>query len=93
VLEAVNGREGIDLALRHRPRVIICDLMMPERDGMDVLRAIRAAPQTQDTAFCFVTGSAEKSTREQSYAAGVDAYLTKPFDLAELRATIVALLR
>lgn len=85
VHEAENGRQGVDLAVAHAPDLVICDLMMPEMDGFAVLRALRAHPLTARTVFCFLTASAEKDTRQKGLASGADEYLTKPFDLADLR--------
>lgn len=85
VLEAENGRKGVDTALACAPDMIICDLMMPEMDGFAVLREIRAHPATARTVFCFLTASAEKDTRQKGLASGADEYITKPFVLADLR--------
>lgn len=85
VLEAENGRKGVETAVASAPDMIICDLMMPEMDGFAVLREIRAHPATARTVFCFLTASAEKDTRHKGLACGADEYITKPFELADLR--------
>lgn len=92
VIEATNGRAGVAAARDGLPDLIICDLMMPELDGFEVLRAVRGHPATRHIAFCFLTASAEKDTRHIGLAQGADEYLTKPFDLAEMRAAIARLL-
>jgi DNA-binding response OmpR family regulator len=92
VIEAENGRIGIAAAFAHLPDLIICDLMMPELDGFAVLREIRGNPQTKHVVFCFLTASAEKGTRVKGLARGADEYITKPFELSEMRATIARLL-
>lgn len=88
VFEAEDGRRGVDLAVACAPDLVICDLMMPEMDGFAVLRELRAHPLTARTVFCFLTASAEKDTRQKGLASGADEYLTKPFDLAGLRALL-----
>lgn len=88
VFEAEDGRRGVDLAVTCAPDLVICDLMMPEMDGFAVLRELRAHPLTARTVFCFLTASAEKDTRQKGLACGADEYLTKPFDLAGLRALL-----
>ncbi len=88
VAEAENGRRGVEEALAQQPDLIICDLMMPELDGFAVLREVRGNPVTRHIAFCFLTASAEKDTRYEGLAQGADEYVTKPFNLAELRELI-----
>lgn len=85
VFEAENGRQGVDTAIACVPDLIVCDLMMPELDGFSVLREIRAHPPTARAVFCFLTASAEKDTRHKGLACGADEYITKPFELADLR--------
>lgn len=92
VIEAADGRAGIVAARAHLPDLIICDLMMPELDGFAVLREVRNDPATRRVAFCFLTASAEKDTRRSGLAQGADEYLTKPFELDEMRAVIARLL-
>ena len=58
--------------------------MMPGLDGFEVLRELRANPVTAAVAFCFLTASAEKDTRQHGLAAGADDYITKPFELDTL---------
>ena len=84
VVEAEDGRRGVELALQCAPQLVICDLMVPELDGFAVLRELRAHPATAGVAFCFLTASAEKDTRQQGLAAGADDYITKPFELHTL---------
>jgi DNA-binding response OmpR family regulator len=92
VVEAADGRAGVEAARERLPDLIICDLMMPELDGFEVLKEVRADPATRRTAFCFLTASAEKDTRHTGLAQGADAYVTKPFELEEMRAVIARLL-
>ena len=84
VFEAEDGRRGVELALACAPQLVVCDLMMPGLDGFEVLRELRANPVTAAVAFCFLTASAEKDTRQHGLAAGADDYITKPFELDTL---------
>jgi len=59
MLEAENGREGIQKAREHVPDLILCDIMMPEMDGMGVLNQLRKFPETMFTPFVFMTALAE----------------------------------
>ena len=92
VFEAADGRAGVEAARAQRPDLIICDLMMPELDGFAVLKEVRADPATRRVAFCFLTASAERDTRRAGLAQGADAYVTKPFELGEMREVIARLL-
>ena len=92
VVEAADGRAGVEAARAHLPDLIICDLMMPELDGFAVLKAVRGDPVTRGIAFCFLTASAEKDTRQTGLARGADEYITKPFELGEMRKVIARLL-
>lgn len=92
VFEAADGRAGVEAARAQRPDLIICDLMMPELDGFAVLKEVRGDPATRHIAFCFLTASAEKDTRHTGLAQGADEYITKPFELSEMREAIARLL-
>lgn len=92
VIEADNGRAGVAAAREHVPDLIICDLMMPELDGFAVLKEVRGDPATRSIPFCILTASAEKDTRYSGLAQGADEYITKPFELAEMRAALARLL-
>jgi two-component system KDP operon response regulator KdpE len=90
VEEAGTGREGIDLAASTRPALIILDLGLPDRDGLDVCRDLRAF-----TAVPIIVLSARHTDREkeQLLDAGADDYVTKPFSTLELKARVRAQLR
>lgn len=87
-ITAANGLEGLDLAREERPDVIICDVMMPELDGYDVLTALRKDIETEAIPFIFLTAKAKRIDLRQGMALGADDYLTKPFTPAELRQAI-----
>ena len=82
--EAANGRLGIDLAKTEAPDLIICDIMMPELDGFEVLKALRECPATACLPFIFLTARVEARDLRQGMNLGADDYLTKPFSTREL---------
>ena len=78
VLTAASGKEGLELAHRHRPDVILLDLFMPELDGEAVCRMLRADPVLQDTPVVMLTASQRAEDYERSIRAGANQVLTKP---------------
>ena len=83
-LAAENGRKGIELALRHKPDLVLCDVMMPELDGYGVLKTLHDDPATMNVPFIFLTAKGEKSDVRGGMNLGADDYLTKPVDKADL---------
>jgi len=90
VLEAGDGDAGIDLAVRHRPEVILCDLLMPKSNGFQVCRAIRQ--QLQPTKIIVVSGRDYGVDRANALEAGADEYLLKPITWESLSNAIDRLL-
>ncbi|WP_161891017.1 response regulator [Pontibacter russatus] len=84
VLEAGNGRIGVDLARKEHPDLIICDIMMPQLDGYGVLHLLSKDPATASIPFIFLTAKSEKEDFRKGMNLGADDYLTKPFDDVEL---------
>lgn len=84
VLDANNGKSGIELAVKHLPDLILCDIMMPELDGYGVLYMLNKNPLTSATPFIFLTAKAERIDMRKGMEMGADDYLTKPFDDVEL---------
>lgn len=80
VLTAENGKIGVELAKKHKPDLVICDIMMPEMDGYGVLFMLGKDPETSGIPFIFLTAKAEKSDIRKGMELGADDYLTKPFD-------------
>jgi len=76
VLEAADGDSGIELAIRNRPEVILCDLLMPKSNGFQVCRTIRR--QLQPTKIIVVSGRDYAVDRASALEAGADEYLLKP---------------
>ena len=91
VRRAADGQEALDVAVQWRPDVVTLDVVMPRLDGMETCARLRADPVTAGVAVVMVTGRAQAADRERGEAAGVDAYLTKPFEPAELVATVARL--
>ncbi|MES2267548.1 MAG: response regulator [Bacteroidota bacterium] len=84
VYEASDGKMGIDLAIQHKPDLILCDIMMPELDGYGVLYMLNKNPETENIPFIFLTARAERLDLRKGMEMGADDYLTKPFDDMEL---------
>ena len=90
VVRAGDGRSALDLHERERPDLVILDWMLPELDGLAVLRELRG---TSATPVLMLTARSEESDRILGLEVGADDYLTKPFSVRELVARVRALLR
>ena len=84
VIEASDGAEALELAKRHQPQIALLDHMMPEMDGVEVCRRIRANHSTRDTSVIILTARADEQTKLDALQAGASDFLTKPFSTAEL---------
>jgi len=91
VVTAADGKEGLKLALKERPDLIVLDLMLPEKDGFEVLREYRQRNATSPVLI--LTARSLESDLIQGFDLGADDYLTKPFSVRELLARIRSLLR
>lgn len=80
VICAGNGKEGVALAQKDHPDLILCDVMMPELDGYGVLHILNGDPETANIPFIFLTAKAEKTDLRAGMNLGADDYITKPFD-------------
>lgn len=87
-LEAANGIVGVEVAQQDIPDLIICDIMMPELDGYEVLRQLQLDPATATIPFIFSTALADRQSVRYGMQLGADDYLTKPFTNEELLASI-----
>ena len=87
-ITAENGRQGVDLALKNKPDVIVCDIMMPELDGYGVLHLLRKNAGTESVPFIFLTAKTERSDFRKGMEMGADDYITKPFDENELLSAV-----
>jgi signal transduction histidine kinase len=93
VIFARDGAEGMEMALRQSPDLIISDVMMPRVDGQEFCRRVRANPRTSQTAFVLLTARTELSMKVLGLDCGADDYLTKPFEEQELKARVRSLLK
>ncbi|MCG8577617.1 MAG: response regulator [Flavobacteriales bacterium] len=84
VISAENGVEGVKLAKKEIPELIICDVMMPEMDGYGVLYSLSQDPELAHIPFIFLTAKTEKEDLRKGMQMGADDYLTKPFESTEL---------
>jgi DNA-binding response OmpR family regulator len=84
VVTAENGRVGVEKAKRESPDLIVCDVMMPDMDGYEVLQMLSRNPETAGVPFIFLTAKADKGDVRKGMNLGADDYLTKPFDETEL---------
>ena len=90
---AVAGAtEGIELAARRQPAIILMDLRLPEFNGWDAAKLLKCDPQTRDIPLIALTAHAMEGDRERAIAAGCDDYDTKPIDLPRLLEKIHTLL-
>lgn len=85
---ASNGKEGVKKALSSPPNLILCDIMMPEMDGYEVLYLLTKNPETASLPFIFLTAKAEKTDFRKGMNMGADDYITKPFEEMELLGAI-----
>jgi len=90
---AENGKKGVDAALKEKPDVIVCDIMMPDLDGYGVLHMLRKNESTQHIPFIFLTAKTERSDFRKGMEMGADDYITKPFEDIELLNAIEARLK
>ncbi|MGQ4596434.1 ATP-binding protein [Nocardia sp. R6R-6] len=88
VLAAHDGRDGLDLARRHRPDLLVCDLMMPNMAGDELLTRVRADPTLTNTPVLILSARADDRSRLALLRVGANDYLPKPFDVTELQARV-----
>ncbi|MGJ1419414.1 response regulator [Sphingobacterium spiritivorum] len=93
IITAENGKIGVDLAIKHLPDLILCDIMMPELDGYGVLYMLSKHEETATIPFVFLTAKSERLDMRKAMEMGADDYLTKPFDDLELLNAIESRLR
>ena len=89
-LAAQDGKEGVEMACKHLPDLILCDIMMPEMDGNEVLRQLRMNQATSLIPFIFMTALSERNQVRNGMENGADDYITKPFTRNELLNAVMA---
>jgi CRP-like cAMP-binding protein/CheY-like chemotaxis protein len=84
ILQAPDGKAGVELAKKEKPDLIVCDIMMPQLDGYGVLHMLSKNPDTAGIPFIFLTAKSEKEDFRKGMNLGADDYLIKPFDDLDL---------
>ena len=92
-ITAKNGREGVETAIAEKPDLILMNSLMPEMDGLEATRVLRANPQTKDIPILAATGMFQPSDLKAWIDAGCNDYIVKPFTLVELRRKITAIIQ
>ena len=93
VILARDGQDGLQRAELKAPDLIVLDLMLPEIDGLEVCRRLRASPATRRILILMLTAKSEETDQVVGFAVGADDYVTKPFSVKVLLERIKALLR
>jgi CheY-like chemotaxis protein len=92
LVEARDGDEALELARQLRPNLILLDMMMPGRSGIEVLEELRADRELREIPVVMLTARAQATDRERAERAGADRFLTKPFSPLELARVVDELL-
>ena len=93
IVTAENGLQALDQAKKHRPQLIILDVMMPEMDGIEACEKLRAMPELSESVITFLTARGEDYSQLAGFEAGADDYITKPVKPKVLVSKVKALLR
>ena len=93
VVEAADGSEAWAMIQKHKPSLVLLDVQMPGRTGLEVLRAVKADPSLALTRVILLTSKAQETDVEAGLIAGADFYLTKPFSPLDLLTRVEEALR
>ena len=93
IIEAVNGKVGIELALKKLPDLIVTDVMMPEVDGIELTKTLKTKSETSHIPIVMLTAKASEDSKIEGLETEADDYLTKPFSYRELNVRIQNLLK
>jgi DNA-binding response OmpR family regulator len=93
VILAQTGIEGLQLARRHQPNLVVLDIIMPGMDGLTVCRQMRQDPTIEDTPVLMLTAKSSDEDKVNGFLAGADDYLSKPFNVDEFILRVRAILR
>lgn len=93
VIAAKDGNEALDKAIKNRPDLIVLDMMMPKKNGMEVLELLRMQPAFKDTLIMFLTALSDETTQLKSFSTGADDYVTKPVSTSVFVSKVNALFR
>jgi two-component system, cell cycle response regulator DivK len=92
LIEAVDGEAGVAMAAEHKPDLILMDIQLPQIDGYEATRRIKAQPELKHIPIVAVTSYALSGDEEKTRAAGCDAYIAKPYSPRQLLAKVRELL-
>ena len=93
IVESVeSGEDAIEAAQRSKPDLVLLDVMLPEMDGYETCRRLRALPQLDQMPIIMLSAKAMEDDRQRGFEAGAIDYFTKPFDMDDLSARISGLL-
>lgn len=92
ILEASNGKEGLSIAMKHIPDIILCDMMMPVMDGLEFCRNAKNELSVSHIPIVIVTANTAEEQQVKGYESGADAYISKPFSKNLLKSVIFSLL-
>src|SRR5262245_1992399 len=90
---ALNGEMALQIAQRTPPDLVLLDIMMPGLDGYEVCRRLRQTPETAEVPIMFLSSLEEVQNKTRGFEAGANDYLTKPFDMLEVKARVRSLLK
>lgn len=93
VATAKDGNEALDKAKLHHPDLIVLDMMMPKKTGMEVLEFLRLQPDFKDTLIMFLTALSDETTQLKSFSTGADDYISKPVSTSVFVSKVNALFR
>jgi CheY-like chemotaxis protein len=85
VVSALTGNKALEMVREHKPEVIILDIMLPDIDGYEICRILREDEETKNIPIVFLTQKGERRDKLSGLSLGADDYVTKPFDVEELR--------
>ena len=92
LLQATDGKEALETALKEKPDLILMDIQLPKMSGLEITRKLREIPAFTHTPIIAVTAYAMKGDKEKAIEAGCDAYLPKPINTRELPGLIAEML-
>lgn len=91
-VEAYDGRSGVAAVLKHRPRLLLLDIRMPDIDGFEVCRQLKQMPEIDQTPVIFLSANAQEAARRQAIEAGARCFLSKPYEPKDLIVAVRAAL-
>ncbi len=93
VLQARDGRQGLDMAYNYHPAMILLDMGLPEIDGWRVARQLKDDPNAKDMIIVALTGHTAPGDRKRALSAGCDGYISKPFDTSSFVEQVTGFLK